>query len=411
MHYITLCTQLLVRPMTHRKILALWLCFACLSLTPELFASTPSPPTTVLYNRVIANQASYPELILSHESAQFSEEGLRIRSANDIVKLNHYYALADRQVRYHVRFTDDAKAVFRSDQGDFSAHVDMENKRISIGTNPVMEKSVGFLNANHEYIVEIARHYQTSSVTVIDLFTGDSATLEATMNGAGGVGAGALGESFYVGLQHDYYCFGLTAGTELLVKQITVLASKCDVTLLLYGDSITEPEGYFPTADYPNSWTQLIMNQVPGGAMSSGRGGTTIQELLNRIKNELPYIRAKYVMVTIGTNGGNTEENLSELVEYIQSQGSIPILNNIPANESGTQVPENALIERVRQQYNIKGCKFDIATSIAQDGLAVDTTTMYFEDYSWGKIYHHPNAKGSKLMYLRTLIDVPEIYQ
>ncbi len=72
--------------------------------------------------------------------------------------------------------------------------------------------------------------------------------------------------------------------------------------------------------------------------MSSGRGGTTIKELTERIKNELPFLKAKYVMVTIGTNGGNTEKNLSELVEYIISTKSIPILNNIPSNESGTQV-------------------------------------------------------------------------
>ena len=71
--------------------------------------------------------------------------------------------------------------------------------------------------------------------------------------------------------------------------------------------------------------------------MSSGRRGT-ITMVLDYIKNELPYIDAKYVMVTIGTNGGNTEKNLTELVHYIREQGAIPILNNIPCNESGTQI-------------------------------------------------------------------------
>lgn len=231
------------------------------------------------------------------------------------------------------------------------------------------------------------------------------------MDGTGGVGAGAEGTGFYAGLQHDYYCFGLVEGTELIVKQICVSAKESDLTLLIYGDSITEPEGYFPTADFPQSWTQLIMKNISGKAMSSGRGGTTINELLERIKNELPFVHAKYVMVTIGTNGGNTEENLSELVEYIRSQGSIPILNNIPCNESGTQIPVNAMIEKIRQKYGIKGCKFDLATSVAHDGQEVDRTTMYFEDYDWGKIYHHPNVKGSLLMYTRTLVDVPEIYE
>jgi hypothetical protein len=144
--------------------------------------------------------------------------------------------------------------------------------------------------------------------------------------------------------------------------------------------------------------------------MSSGRGGTTIKELLERIKNELPYIKANYVMVTIGTNGGNTEENLSELIEYILANGSVPILNNIPCNESGTQAKENALIEKIRHKYHIKGCRFDLATSLAHDGKEVDTSAMYFEDYNWGKIYHHPNVKGSLLMFTRTLVDIHGIY-
>ena len=107
-------------------------------------------------------------------------------------------------------------------------------------------------------------------------------------------------------------------------------------------------------------------------------------------------------------------QNLSELVEYIISQGSIPILNNIPCNESGTQVSVNAIIEQVRQKYGIKGCKFDIATSVNQDGQQVDSNTMWKEDHSGDSIgyviYHHPNVLGSKKMFERTLIDIPEIY-
>ena len=38
---------------------------------------------------------------------------------------------------------------------------------------------------------------------------------------------------------------------------------------------------------------------------------------------------------------------------------------------------------------------------------------MWFENYTngWGDYFHHPNIKGSRLMYLRTLLDVPEIYE
>jgi hypothetical protein len=116
-------------------------------------------------------------------------------------------------------------------------------------------------------------------------------------------------------------------------------------------------------------------------------------------------------MVTIGTNGGNTEANLNELVEYILSQGSVPVLNNVPCNEHGTHIEINKVIAGVRQKYGINGCKFDLATSINQDGKEVDKSTMWLEDYDFGQFYHHPNLKGSRLMFIRTLIDTPEIYQ
>ena len=182
---------------------------------------------------------------------------------------------------------------------------------------------------------------------------------------------------------------------------------------MLYGDSITQPEGYFPKSDFSQAWTQLVMEHMGGDAMSSGRGGAQIDMVVGYIKNELPFIKAKYVMVTIGTNGGNTDAKLSELVDYIKSQGAIPILNNIPSNESGTQVEAAALISQVRSKYGIMGARFDLATSLNGDGKEVDKSTMYWEDYtgSYGwQVYHHPNEKGGKKMFEQTLIDIPEIY-
>ena len=199
-----------------------------------------------------------------------------------------------------------------------------------------------------------------------------------------------------------------------MVKRITVCALKSRVKVLLYGDSITQPEGYFPTKTFSDSWTQLVIARLNGNAMSSGRGGGNISMLSEYIRNELPHIKAKYVMVTIGTNGGNTEENLTALVDYIRSQGSIPILNNIPCNESGTQVSNNVIIERVRSKEGIKGCRFDLPTSLVGDGKEVDKSLMFWEDYtgSYGwQIYHHPNEKGGRRMFEQTLTDIPEIYQ
>ena len=202
----------------------------------------------------------------------------------------------------------------------------------------------------------------------------------------------------------------------MLVKRITVEAPKRSVRLLIYGDSITQPETYYPTSLFSSAWTQLIIDRLGGDAISSGRGGCTINEVRNYIANELPFIKAKYVMVTIGTNGGNTEQNLTDLVSYIKRNGSIPILNNIPSNESGTQVDVNSVIERVRRNMDLNGVRFDLATSLAGDGKEVDKTMMFWENYppeifnGW-QVWHHPNEKGSKAMFERALVDVPEVFE
>lgn len=368
----------------------------------------------VLYEKTLNNKSSVPELLVN-DVGQYTAEGLNVTVKDSVAKLNKFYALAERMVQYRVKFSADAKAIFRSSLGDFSAYIDVQNKSISISTYPATEKTVGFLQGNREYLVEIYHIYQQSKVRIVDVQTGEETEISVTNDGHGGCGAGAsLQTGFSVGMQWDHYCFGLTSGSSMLVKQITVYALKNKVKVLIYGDSITQPEAYFPTKDFPQAWTQLIIDKLNGNAMSSGRGGGTIAMVLDYMRNELPYIKAKYVMVTIGTNGGNTEANLGQLVNYIKEQGAIPILNNIPSNESGTQVENNTLIDQVRHKFGIKGCKFDLATSINGDGREVDKSLMYWEDYtgSYGwQIYHHPNEKGGMKMFERTLKDVPEIYK
>ncbi len=368
---------------------------------------------TVLYEKFLSSVTPIPEMILNGV-AQYSAEGLAVTGKSNIVKLDKFYALAERKVQYRVKFSADAKAIFRSSEGDFNAYVDIPNKRISIATSPAKEKTASFLQANKEYLVEVYHIYQASKLRIVDEKTGEAAEIEAVNDGQGGAGQGVLQPGFGVGMQWDHYCFGLTSGTSMIVKHVRVVGLKKKVKLLMYGDSITQPEGYFPTSDFSQAWTQQIINKLGGDAMSSGRGGATIDMVLNYIKNELPYIEAKYVMVTIGTNGGNTEAKLTQLVDYIKSKGAIPILNNIPANESGTQVAEAALLHQVRTKTGVQGVRFDLATSLLGDGKEVDKSTMYWEDYAttygW-QVYHHPNEKGGKRMFDQTLVDVPAIYQ
>lgn len=366
-----------------------------------------------LYGRVLNNSSAIPELQLN-DAGGYTAEGLSITGRDKLVKLDKFYAIAERKVAYRIRFSADAKALFRSSQGDFSAYVDMAGKKISIATNPVKEQTVSFFNAAHDYLVEIYHIYQEARVKITDLQTNESAEVKAVHDGQGGVGQGVLQQGFAVGMQWDHYCFSLVSGTSMLVKSVNVYALKKKVKLVMYGDSISQPEGYFPSRDFPQAWTQRVISELGGNAMSSGRGGAQIDMVLEYIKNELPFIETKYVMVTIGTNGGNTEAKLTQLVDYIKSRGAIPVLNNIPSNESGSQVTENVLINSVRQKTNVTGCRFDLATSLAGDGKEVDKSTMYWEDYtgSYGwQVYHHPNEKGGKKMFDQVMNDVPVLFQ
>lgn len=377
-----------------------------------LNAQTNGKPTSVLYRAVFNSSDKYPELMIDGNNAKFTDSGLVVTQGKSI-QLNKFYSLGERLVRYHLRFSQDSKMLFESSTGDFKMVIDVPAQTLAVETKPTNWKKTTII-PSHDYLVEIRREYQLTAIRISDLVTGNVDELDIHGDGSGGVGAGAVGPHINIIHQWDKYCFGVLNGGAVTVRQLCVQSLESDLRLLMYGDSQTQPEGYFPAKDFALSWTQLVMQHVKGNAISSGRGSGNIVDVLERIRNELPFVKAKYVMVTIGANGANTEANLSELVEYIRSQGSIPILNNIASNEHGTQIEINKLIDKVRRKYRINGCRFDVATSVNRDGIEVDTTTMWHEDYSavndWGHIWHHPNVKGSQLMYLQTLVDIPEIY-
>ena len=350
-------------------------------------------------------------------AAKYEDDGLLVNRPGMLVRLNKFYAMGRRLARYRVRFSPDAVALFQSSEKDLTIRVDVPRKTMSILTAPEKTVEVPFLEKDREFDVEVIHEYQKATARIIDAEKADSAEVSAVNDGAGGYGQGVVNpDAFYVGMGWDYYCFGLEDGASMLVKRITVEVPRRSVRLLIYGDSITQPEGYYPTKLFPSAWTQLIINELDGDAISSGRGGCTINELRNYIANELPFIDAKYVMVTIGTNGGNTEANLTDLISFIKRCGSIPLLNNIPSNESGTQVNVNAMIQRIRQNMDLNGARFDLATSLKGDGKEVDKSMMFWENYppemygGW-QVWHHPNEKGSKAMFEQALKDVPELFE
>ena len=189
---------------------------------------------------------------------------------------------------------------------------------------------------------------------VTNLKTGEEAEISQTADGTGGYGNGSENTNpTIIPLLRDKHTVYLAGGDKMIIRKFTVSTQVKNVDLLIYGDSISEPEAYYPKLNLSKSWVQLIKNNIEekgGKVLISGRSSSGLYLLKDRIQNELPYIKAKYVMVTIGTNGGVTEEGLSEIIDYIISCGAIPIINNIPCNESGTQIATNAIISRIKKK-------------------------------------------------------------
>lgn len=365
-------------------------------------------PTKILYEKKFTDMSEMSEFDINQGT--LTTNGYQL-SSGQVLKLNKYYSLGYRTVKYLVKFgSSGGTATFKSNSGDTIISVDYTNGTFNL--NGLSLVSIPNFDNSHQYLIAITKNYQDQIVSVTDVYTGATTSHTYTRNGTGGKGQGAVGTEIITGMQYDYYMMTVTSGSDqILLKKIIVEAGKYDLFLTMYGDSITEPEGYYPTVDFSKAWTQLFVANCAGKAICSGRGGTTINQIMTRISNELPFIRSKYVMITIGTNGGNTYENLCELVEYIQSLGSTAILNHIPCNESGTQVAVNAVIDQVRARYGIKGVDFDKATSLAEDGVTVDTDKMWWENISESQnIYHHPNVLGSAAMYARARIDCPELF-
>lgn len=369
----------------------------------------------VLYNAKLTSENS--DLVLGTQT--FDSYGLVVNTTSGAFRLNKYYAIEERTVTYVVKFSSDCFASFKSylaysvdPSTNFVIDIPTRNTGLMEGGLPTVR--CGLLsNYNHEFAISIKKYYMNYIVEIRDLNSGAYWKQTFTRNGQGGAGQGAIGTLINVPMQWDMYGFQVTNGS-MSVSQIIITAPKCDI--LLYGDSITEPEAYYPLNQFPYSWTQLL-RKVAGRkkVVTSGRSGTVITQIMQRIANELPFIKPKYCMITIGTNGLSTFAELTELIQYIKSCDAIPILNHIPCyNNNGNTtgfITANQIIDQIRQSENIKGADLDKATSINNDGQTLDETTMWLETYSDNSTYrHHPNMKGSERIITRILIDVPEIF-
>lgn len=254
--------------------------------------------------------------------------------------------------------------------------------------------------ANKDYRIRITQNDRVLGIKIIDLANGNESD-ELTYKGV----------SSNTGLLYDSLSFYFDTGVSPIFKKFVIYSQVKNPKIIFFGDSITV--GYTSTIVdglSKNGYTQLCGEATGLPYLTSGRGGGTIagffgeSSYIGRFITELAVLKPNFAMVTIGTNGGASYTDYKKVVDFIQSYGVVPILNNIPLRDGAAYISTtNEAINQIRRDYGISGARFDLATSVNNDGITFDASLFVADKV-------HPNDAGHLAMFNRVKLDVPEIF-
>jgi len=250
--------------------------------------------------------------------------------------------------------------------------------------------------AGRDYIVELIKEHRTNTIRVTDCVTQQQTTLScvSTINDLSGGSEDAV---YAGGFQWDEVGVMWLGGGSFNVSRAVVTIPQKGPRVVIIGDSITE--GYGVTVD--QRWATLVANMLPPGAVViSGRGGGKIDGVIAKITSEVAEIRPGFVLVCIGTNGGNTPTKLGNLVTAIKATGAVPIIACIPAMSGGAQASINTDILALGERT----VRFDTATAAGNNASGSINSALYISDNL------HPNAAGHAVMASQVKIDAPELF-
>lgn len=359
-----------------------------------------------LYQR---SNGEIDSIIAESGSSTFTigSNGLTISSSgvgNGVI-FNKQYNLGQRFIELKVKFSSNTKFYIgtqysENNVGKAFSIIDSVAKTITIyniDSTSAIASSTTFtfdIVNSREYVIRLYKLNDLTKVEFIDPVTGNKSVTQVSQLG-----------------QFDKYKFGFVSSTESPV--ISSIAVKSIITerpfIGFYGDSITEGNTVGTSANMPyykDRFANLIGSKLNKPYYVSGRSAGTIDGVLSRIQNELPYLRPKYIFITIGTNGGNTEAKLNQLVDFCESYDCKVILNLIPLYD-GSTASKNSMIQTVVDARKLLSVKMNVATSVNADGLTKDNTLFANES----GVYIHPNVAGNQKIYERSLIDIAEVFQ
>ena len=295
--------------------------------------------------------------------------------------LSFFYKVYDGYVLGGSLFTVDAQNNKMIIHEQFTETGQIPTERVSTPFNFI---------TGREYDLTLIKEKRKNIMIVTDMVTGETKSIETDCTAV----IGDLLNEFAGGRQNGRFGIWNRQGTGNYINNLYITTKLKEPLLYITGDSICEGD----RCEIGYRYSDRVENSLGKDNVAiSGMSGTKITGVLNRLKSELPYIKPKYCMVTIGTNGGNTRENIQELIDYIESIGVTPILNHV-SQTSGSQA--NSINEMIDEFGDYVGCKFDRATSLNNDIQQYYNSSLYGDGV-------HPNKHGHEKMFDRFKIDLP----
>ena len=202
----------------------------------------------------------------------------------------------------------------------------------------------------------------------------------------------------------DNIAFATLGGTNAIIKSVRV-STGIDAQPELYetGDSLTMANTSPLQAG--EGFAYRIATEVGNGSCVSGRNGGETTSIIARLETEAAFLKPKYIMVTMGTNGDEATlaANLPVVYNKILEIGAIPIINRVPTGH-GDSLEKNAVINAyLATKPDTLSLRLDIPTALNYDpAQGIDPAGTIDGT--------HYTAARNLIMSYRARIDTPELF-
>lgn len=316
------------------------------------------------------------------------------------VKLNYKYEADKRKARFMCTLYSDTILNFHTIRGLTTGRIpnesmytlDVKNKKLIMykNVNRFITKQISqqadidiSIIDGGKYIIELEKNVDTCYFRIINYNT--LAKNEVCVSG------------WDAGTQIQQYALTWNDGVNAPKIHSIDVSILSNPIAMIVGDSITEGYGMEGTTgnnSLKNRFAEYIRNKL-GNSIISGASSNTVHDIIDKFDSEIIPLKPKYLICTIGTNGSPTLENYQTILTKCKEHDIELILNYIPAHTDGRHIATNSIIESL----NLRGCRFDIATSKNRD-LSQGCDTTLLPDGC------HPNYYGTLAMIERIDADL-----